>query len=220
MTSLKQKSVLLVGAGKALAAPLVQAFRTKGYDVHCIGSPFSVPTDGSGVVSTKNEIWLSEEMVRVCQNVGKIDILINCIALEDLDEDIGHLSFTAVYASVVMQLNRALKPVLPGMIIRQSGQVITLVAGKLESGSKTAFHAAITAAASVTDRINSATVSDNIRSNVLFHRGPCGNMQYDTLADCVMGLVVPQPRAGNARVQLVTNYLKTLTSAIGEPVPA
>lgn len=220
MTNSKQKSVLLVGVGRELAAPLVQTLRSKGYNVHCLGIPFSVPTNGSGVVSTNNEIWSSEETVRVCQEIGKIDILINCIALECLDEDIEHFSFAAVYASAVMHLNRTLKPVLPGMIIRQSGQVITLVAGKLGSGSKTAFQAAITAAASVTDRINSATMSDNIRSNVLYHRGRRGNMQYGTLADCVVGLIAPQPRAENARVQLVTNYLKSLTSAIGAPVPA
>lgn len=188
MINPKPCSILLVGVDKEIRPGLAAAFEAVGGKAHCLDVPFVVPTDGAGIVSTAGEARLIEELDRACQAIGHIDVLVNSVSLD------AHLmttplpTFTAVYTSALMQLSRPMTAVLPGMIIRQRGHMITLVTSGSDVVDAETYNAVITAAATIAKRVSDALKGDRIRSDVLLHRSSFSGNQKKSLIEALVGV--------------------------------
>lgn len=95
-----------------------------------------------------------------------------------------------------MQLSRPIKAVLPGMIIRQKGHLIALVARGTDFTAVETYNAATSAAATISHRVNEAVNGDNIRSDVLFHRGSYNDAHEEGLIDALVSLAIPKSMSG------------------------
>lgn len=188
----KQHAILLVGVDEEVRPDLATAFEARGSGVYWIDVPFTVSTDGSGVVSTESEAGIIEELDRQCQSIGRIDVLVNCVSFNVEGDSVPRPSFAAIHAAALMQLSRPLKAVLPGMIIRQKGHIIALVARGSDRTDSESYDAAASAAATISHRINEAVNGDNIRSDVLLHQGSYIDPQKMGFIETLVKLAIPK----------------------------
>ncbi|CAN7674445.1 SDR family NAD(P)-dependent oxidoreductase [Phyllobacterium sp. LjRoot231] len=210
MTYLKQKTILLVGADDMVAQALADSFRRRGDSVHRFEDPFLIPSPGSRVADGKKEQWATDELDQLVQEIGTIDLLVTCLSLNAQHGSRSQPNFAAVYASAIKQLSRAMSAVLPGMIILQRGKIVTLVTAHRQTVGKPAYHAAITAAASVTDRIAGAIERDNIQAHIMFHRGRLSGDSIKALAQKVVGLAIYTSPPSSC-MRLVGECLRTVS---------
>lgn len=188
----KQHTILLVGVDEEVRSALTTALKARGSRVYWIDVPFTVSTDGSGVVSTQSEAGLTVELDRQCQSIGRVDVLVNCVSLNVEGDSVPRPSFAAIHAAALMQLSRSLKAVLPGMIIRQKGHIIVLVARDPSLSDTEAYNAAASAAATISHRTNEAVHGDNIKSDVLLHQGSSIESQKKGLIETLVNLAIPK----------------------------
>ncbi|MEI4480642.1 MULTISPECIES: SDR family NAD(P)-dependent oxidoreductase [unclassified Phyllobacterium] len=219
MTGANKKTVLIAGADEALIPGLVREFQAQGFDIHNLRLPFTIPNLGSGIASISEEERLSKKVEQTCVAIGSIDILINCISISPQKDPSAIGSFSAVYATVIRQLGRVVQSVLPGMIIRQTGQTITLVTGDRNPINKVAYHAAITAAVSLADRMERAVKADNIQCKVVFHRSSLDHIQKIKLIDKLVELATRQ-NIQNSNLQLFRKCLRQLSEITDEAIAA
>lgn len=195
MAHRKQKTFLLVGADAALGRAVASA-AGNGDAVHNFADPFLIPAPGSGLANLKKELHATKTLGQFVAEIGSIDVLVNCLSLDAHNGGPDQPDFAGVYASAIMQLSRGMSAVLPGMIIRQRGKIVTLVAARRKTVHKTTHRAAIMAAASITGRIGAAMERDNIQSKVMLHRGSLAEDPVHALAENIVDLA----SSGNSRI--------------------
>ncbi|MBZ3691916.1 SDR family oxidoreductase [Phyllobacterium calauticae] len=192
MTNPEPRTILMVGVDEKIRPALVAAFEALGGRAYWLDVPFGVPTDGTGIVSTEGETRLVEDLDCVCQAIGHVDVLVNSVSLDEQVMTTPLPSYTAIHTSALMQLSRPLKAVLPGMIIRQHGQMVTLVTSVSDTVDTETYDAVATAAAAIDQRTSAALNGDQIKTDILLHRSSFSEAHKTLLMKTIVELAMPK----------------------------
>ena len=222
--------VVITGGSRGIGAEAVRTFRRRGDRVtflyaHSVEAAEALARE-TGAEAMRCDVADPAAVAEVFKRIGDVDVLV-CnagIAHQGLVTDIGEDEWHRLFEVNVHGMYRCICAVLPGMIRRQSGCIITVASmwGQVGASCEVCYSAAKGAVIAMTKALAQELGPSNIRVNAvapgLITTDMTANLDAETLSE--LHAATPLGRSGTpADVAQAMSYLADAGFVTGQVLP-